>query len=460
MTKFEGLGNVAEASKSTQNLFMTILFVCAYTWLTVASTNDAQLLINDAPPSSRLPILGIDIPLVRFYTAVPLLLLCIYLYSHLMLQRLWEELAELPAVFPDGRALDKKAYPWLLNVLVRDHVPRLREGRSNLAKWQARMSSVLAWGMVPATLFMAWARYLHAHDWWVTSLHVVCLSVAIGTGTAFLRLAAATLRGAERTRGVRQRAWRSARAVCAAVTAGAAVLLATVSVGVIEGVNPHSVYDDTVAERLLAQYYPLDIRRWLPDLLYHLDLSSSASLCEAALSVKPANWSPNNPGLLDTVRGADLEHRRQWRNLRHAMAFNAFAVAAYLQDSDLRWSDFREADMRKADFRRAMMRGVNFRFADLDGADFRGADLTEARFRQCHVDGALFEGAHLQNANFVDATLGGADFTRAVLVAADFSKASVTPAAGTESRLPAKPVVFSGAGFERRQLLGCHPDEG
>ncbi|MEO6811795.1 MAG: pentapeptide repeat-containing protein, partial [Isosphaeraceae bacterium] len=114
--KFEGLANVAEVSKGTQNLFTSVLLVCAYTWLTIASTIDAQLLNNAAPVASRLPILGTDIPLIRFYAVAPLLLLCMYIYFHMGLQRLWEELADLPAVFPDGRPLDKKAYPWLLNV--------------------------------------------------------------------------------------------------------------------------------------------------------------------------------------------------------------------------------------------------------------------------------------------------------------------------------------------------------
>src|SRR5207302_7749231 len=132
-------GNVADASRSTQSLLTSILLACAYAWLTVASTTDAQLLNNAAPPSSRLPILGTDIPLVRFYAVAPLLLLCLYVYFHLGLQRLWEELADLPAVFPDGRPLDKKAYPWLMNVLVRAHAARLKENRSHLSRWQGRI---------------------------------------------------------------------------------------------------------------------------------------------------------------------------------------------------------------------------------------------------------------------------------------------------------------------------------
>src|SRR5437764_1496161 len=124
-------------------------------WLTVASTTDAQLLNQAAPPSSRLPILGVDIPLVLFYTVAPVLLLSLYVYFQLGLQRLWEELADLPAIFPDGRTLDKKAYPWLLNVLVRAHLPRLRASRTRLTRWQGRFSMVLAWGLSPMSIALS-----------------------------------------------------------------------------------------------------------------------------------------------------------------------------------------------------------------------------------------------------------------------------------------------------------------
>jgi uncharacterized protein YjbI with pentapeptide repeats len=458
--KFEGLANVAEASKATQNLFTTMILVCAYTWLTIASTTDAQLLNNAAPPSSRLPILGIDIPLVRFYMVAPLLLLCLYVYFQLGLQRLWEELSELPAVFPDGRALDKKAYPWLLNVLVRAHLPRLREARSHLAKWQARISTLLAWGLVPATLVLAWARYLRAHDWLVTGLHIALLAAAAGAGLAFLRLAASTLRGSERRSFMWKRAWKDARALGAGVTLGTALVLVGLSMGVIEGVYPKSVATPEQARSLIAQHYRIDPRRWLPQALDSLGLGTSADLTDASLSTKPANWAPNHPELLDAVKGADLEHR----NLRHAMAFNAFGVNSYLQQSDLRWADFRESDLRRADFRAARMRGINFRFADVSGADFRSktdptaqtlplyADLTEARFKQAKAQGARFKEAILRRANFSEANLSGADLEKADLSEADLTKACLESLPPPEGALEPKPTRLVGARLDRANL--------
>src|SRR5262249_24863975 len=154
------------------------------------------------------------------------------------LQRLWEELGELPALFPDGRPLDKKAYPWLLNILVRTHAPRLRSMRSTLTSCQAAISVLLAWGLVPLTIVVLWGRYLRAHDWWVTIIQVIVLALSIGTALGFRRLAAAALRGAERRAFQWRRAWRDARARGLFVSLGAAAVLAILSYGAIEGYNP------------------------------------------------------------------------------------------------------------------------------------------------------------------------------------------------------------------------------
>ncbi len=454
---FDGLANVADASKSTQNLFTSMLLVCAYAWLTIAGTTDAQILNNAAPPSSKLPILGIDIPLVRFYFVAPLLLLCLYAYFQLGLQRLWEELSDLPAIFPDGRSLDKKAYPWLLNVLVRAYLPRLQDSRSHLARWQARISTLLAWGLVPATLWLAWARYLRAHDWSITSLHIVVLSSIVGFGLGFRRLAASTLRGSERKEFMWRRAWRSARGEGIVATVLTGIVMYFVSLGVIEGFDTESVYDAKLAQRMVARYHVLDVRRWLPVAMNRVGISPSAILYDALLSTKPANWAPDKPELLDAVRGADLEHR----NLRHGRGFNAFAANAYFQNSDLRWADMREGDFRRSDFRGALLIGINFRNARLNEADFRRqANLTLARFKEAQLVGARMEEAILRNANFEDAILQGANLKKADLSGAVLTNARLDPRPNLDPTL-VRPTLLTGAkliGATLRQADLSHAD--
>lgn len=100
--KFEGLANIEEASKNARKLFLVMLLGCAYSALTVFSTTDVQLLSGSAS-TSPLPIIQTEIPIAWFFGVAPGILLAIFLYFHLHLQHLWEGLADLPAIFPDGR---------------------------------------------------------------------------------------------------------------------------------------------------------------------------------------------------------------------------------------------------------------------------------------------------------------------------------------------------------------------
>ena len=119
---YDSLENVKGISESARKIFLAVLAACLYCWLTIATTTDVNLITNRA--SSPLPIIQTAIPIVGFYVVAPLLILCVYFYFHFYLQKLWEELGSLPAVFPDGRPLHTKVDPWLLNDLVRAHLPQ------------------------------------------------------------------------------------------------------------------------------------------------------------------------------------------------------------------------------------------------------------------------------------------------------------------------------------------------
>src|SRR4029077_13508339 len=103
-------------------------------WLTIGSTKDAALLTDST--TSPLPLIATSIPIVSFYVIAPILLVLVYAYFHISLHRLWELLADLPAVFTDGGPLDKRAYPWLLVGVVRSRLRILRTQRPPLADLQ------------------------------------------------------------------------------------------------------------------------------------------------------------------------------------------------------------------------------------------------------------------------------------------------------------------------------------
>jgi hypothetical protein len=86
-------------------------------WLTVASVSDFALITNST--ALPLPIASTSIPIAGFFYIAPIVLTLFFIYFHLSLQRVWEMLADLPAVFPDGVPLDKRAYPWNCGVVFR-----------------------------------------------------------------------------------------------------------------------------------------------------------------------------------------------------------------------------------------------------------------------------------------------------------------------------------------------------
>jgi len=196
-TLYDKLENVKGISESARKIFLAVLAGCLYCWLTIATTTDVNLITNRA--SSPLPIIQTPIPIVGFYVVAPLLVLCVYFYFHFYLQKLWEELGSLPAVFPDGRPLHAKVDPWLLNDLVRARLPKLNLNRPFLSYFQLWISVLLAWWVVPITMLLFWGRYLRRHGAFGTTFHVVLLVIALVGAVRLYGLAVATLRGRKRT---------------------------------------------------------------------------------------------------------------------------------------------------------------------------------------------------------------------------------------------------------------------
>ena len=420
--QLDDLGAVAEASKNARVVFLAMLAGCLYSVLTIGTTTDFSLLTNRA--SSALPVLGAEIPIVGFYWVAPLLLLCVFVYFHLYLQRLWGRLAKLPAVFPDGTALDEKAYPWLLNGLVRGNLKLLRESPPPLSRLQNVVSVLLAWWMVPLTLVHFWSRFLPRHDWLGTTLHVALITVAVGVAVMFLRLCRTTLRH-EPERFLWARPWRSGRAMLL-LTAG---LFLALSVGAFEG------------------------RSRVGAFLRFCGIHTFAMPEESEFSTKPAGWTDkNNPyeeeslaesapwaaeradeerKKLAGVRGIDLHNR----NLEYMIAPGLFLAKANLDSARLRFSYLDGADLRGANLYRADLEEANLYRAHLEGADLEEANLKDANFYGAHLQGANLKNADLKGAALVRVYLPGADLSGANLACAHLKDANLKAANLYEARL-------------------------
>jgi uncharacterized protein YjbI with pentapeptide repeats len=384
-------------SDNAQKLFVAMLAACLYSWLTIATTTDVSLITNRA--SSPLPIIQTSIPIVGFYMVTPLLLTGVFLYFHFYLQKLWDELGCLPAIFPDGKPLQAKSDPWLLGDMVRAHVSKLSANRPFLSYLQQWVSILLAWWFVPITLGLFWLRYLPRHDFLGTAFHSLLTAVCVTAAVFLYKLARATLRGAER----RPFVWKSAIRTRAAYKP---IALTLISIFALLGLSVGALYGVRTGSSD-ADWWPnaSGARTWVSRAMAHVGYSPFADLRASDLSVKPANWTGKNDNELDSVRGLQLAGV----DLRYADIRGAFLPVTVLNDAHLEW-----ADLLLADLRRSELSGAHLYRADLLGAQLKGADLLGADLRDADLTAA-----DLTEADLTSAEVKYADFTAAVGLTAD-----------------------------------------
>ncbi len=197
IAKFEPLATIAEVSKAASAAHLTMIGACFYSMVTIATTEPGAL--SGASALTKLPVLGTDIPIATFFIAAPVVLLAVYVYLHMYLIRLWELLGTLPARFPDGRALDEKAHPWLLISLVRLYVPVLQKQRMPMWWLQVAISITTGWLLVPGTILLFLVPFVRIGNWLHAVVVVVLLVSALAVGAATMILARSYLIGPPHT---------------------------------------------------------------------------------------------------------------------------------------------------------------------------------------------------------------------------------------------------------------------
>lgn len=425
---FDGLKVVEEESKNARTLFFGTLLACVYGWLTIATTTDVLLLTNSA--SSPLPIIGASIPIVSFYLVGPLLLCLLYIYLHLHLQRLWERFADLPAVFPDGRSLGKRAYPWLLTGLVYSFNPYLKDRRPPLSRLQAGVSLLVAWWLMPLTILLFWARYLRRHDWLGTWLHILVLVGAIGAGILLYQLAIATLRGQRKKPASFKSAITSGASYLRTLWGlGLGAMLYFLSLGAIEGIPPDFETVEGQPSLIDADLSQFDPRKWVPQMFSALDYRSFADLREVDVSTRLQNWKGQDEDEINMVKRGRLHGA----NLRFADATRAFLVGADLARANLQGAylyraNLRRAELTWADLKEAFAFEADLRGANLQNADLRGGDFTGGNFAGANLKSARLEGANFEAANLTKTDLSGTSLTTTKGLTAEQIEAAVIDA--------------------------------
>ena len=98
-----------------------------------------------------------------------------------MSETLRVQLSKLPATFPDGSPLDRRAYPSTLNCLVRKYFKNLREPPPFF--YEVPIAYILLFGISMLTLILFWCSHLKLHSWCGISL-VQSLMVSVALNSA------------------------------------------------------------------------------------------------------------------------------------------------------------------------------------------------------------------------------------------------------------------------------------
>ena len=421
LMEFEAASKFTRDAQQAHRYFAAMTITSALSWLLVWKTKDAQL-ISDA---AVLPFLhsrtaAAALPTAESYLIIPVMLLVLYLMFHFHLQRLWESVQELPAIFPDGQELGE-GEPSIIIGLLRTHFRWMNPDPSSTHLVERAISILAAYGVIPATLVLFWVRYLTRQEIHGTILQTALVTVATGVSIHAVTKVGRPPERWDFERRLSQRILAKTKAVnpvSIAVALGLALLV--ISAGTIAGI-PH--------DRARApQYGTADVRRWAPTLFWWLGYDPYPDLTEASLSVRP-EFGNLDDDQVPSVDGARLNDAR----LRYAQAYGVFLANAHMLHADLQGAFLSQADLRGADLGQswlgfavldqAHMYRANLDRSKLDHADLRRADLRAANLSHSSLEDAILEDARLDGASLYTSRLDGATLTRADLEKADLRDA-------------------------------------
>jgi uncharacterized protein YjbI with pentapeptide repeats len=446
----DGVAHVQNAIRYSERTFLILLLGCVYTWLTIATTSDSNLITNS--DASVLPIVHTKIQIDGFYFVAPIILICVYGYLHIQLQRLWERLSALPAVFPDGQAIDRKIVPWFVTALLYRSFIHLKTNPPSLSRVQTYISFILVWLLLPAfTLPLFWIKYIPQHFWPLTAVHVFLISISAGFGAYSYQLASDTLIGTSRF----SRPY--FRPALAALSFG--IVFTILSYGAFRAVHQHFTIGlerqpGDISSSNIPNQFPSTSRfqNFIIGTFAFFGYSPFPRLVDEEVSAKPPQWDGNKMG---TVSGARLKKRF----LRHANAAGAFLVNADLEEADLERANLFRADLRASKLKLTKLFGAyliqsDLREAEVISADIRNAYLLEANLQRANLVGVFAENARLNGAKLQNSSLRYVNFQCADFRPANMFWAELYDYRWGSSQGKISSILLEGANFENADLEG------
>ncbi|HXW61635.1 MAG TPA: pentapeptide repeat-containing protein [Candidatus Acidoferrales bacterium] len=417
LMEFEAAAKFARNARLAHRYFGAMTVASLISWLLVSKTSDAQLVSDSAVlPFLRSHAAAAALPIAESYLIVPVALFICYLLFHFHLQQLWDSVQELPAIFPNGDPLGE-GQPAIIVGLLRTHFRWMNPDPSSTRLVERAVSLGLAYGVVPMTLLLFWARYLTRQE-----IHGTVLQAALAVVATGIALYASTKVGRPPERWEFEKQW--TRRLAAKIGAANPVKIAAILGGLLLFLSAGTIAGAPHERSRAPRFGAANLRRWAPTLFAWLGYDPYPDLTEKSLSARPRSGSAEDDQI-GSVDGARLNGAK----LRYAQAYGVFLANAHLLRSDLEGAFLSQADLRGADLGesnlrysvldQARMHGVNLDRSNLAGADLRRADLRGANLSHSRLEDAILEDARLDGASLYASRLDGATLNRANFEKAD-----------------------------------------
>jgi uncharacterized protein YjbI with pentapeptide repeats len=406
--EFHGLDQANQSASRLAVQFVSMLSLCLYSWLTIGSTKDVDLLTNARAVS--FPFLNLSLPLLAFYLLVPVVLPAFSTAFYIHLSKYWDTVASLPAFFPDGSEVTARTTPILLDRFVEIYMVRLRPWHDTVTnRIYVDLMAAGLYGIVPVTLFAFWLRYLPRHDAAGTSLQ---LAVLLGflIYTWFINISMKVKLELTTTAKIfSDRRW--PLYLCLAACVGLSAL------------------------SYAALYGPR-----LPIDFFYADLGgqeiSRQSKSDGPSTSKDANLADMNLRHANLAGAFAMNADFSRSTIEYATLNHSTLGNASLRDANLHRATLYKAELRGADLRRAKLSDAMLAGAELGKANLTQADLTHSNLSDARVSESAFSRANLtggvnahgitgESASFALALMEGAQLSRANLTKSDFFLANL-----------------------------------
>lgn len=411
-------------------------------YLVAATVNvsQRQLFIADA---MKLPVLGIDLPLVGFFLFAPILFVMLHVYVLLQLLLLartalaYNEAVEHTVAEATDRARIRQRLANTLFAQLLAGSPREREGALGAAL------AVMAWvtlAIAPLLVLLSFEiRFLAYHSSPVTWVHRLLIAVDL---LAILLVWPAVLdpRRDVHIRGLLRNRIILAAAVC--------LLLFSLIVPTFPGEPQAFLTRFGKRDHAHVVVPECDARSWFEWLM-------------------PASFDRfwiTGEDLIEDDKIARAERARKGRRqfalqAEQSRSFNGRNLSCgWFVGTGLRYADFSSANLRGAQFSAADLEGASFVGAELLGADFSGARLPRARLIHAKLRQANLYAVQAQAVEGGAAQFHGANLSFAQLQGADLFQAQLQGVSLMNARLDGaslRRAELQGAKLQRTELRGA-----